>query len=149
MVPTERDRLTTCKHKASGHGAHFFSHKNFLPKRQQEYIFRQVKYQTAVKTKQKKKEKKRTRVSEGHDKAGVWSSTLGSSTVGEIQNSSWVKVNTSPVRVIHAPMTHPIALFPGFICPFVVVPHSFHLHPCVPVCLPQSRWGQSQEGPEV
>lgn len=52
-------------------------------------------------------------------------STLGRSTVGEIQNSSWVKVNTSPVRVIHALMTHPITLFPGFICPFVVMRHSF------------------------
>lgn len=58
MALTERDRQTTCKHKASSHGAHFFSHKNFLPKRQQGYIFRQVKYQIAVKTKKKKKKEK-------------------------------------------------------------------------------------------
>lgn len=50
--------------------------------------------------------------------------TPGGSTFREIRNSSWVKVNTSPVRVIHAPMTHSITHFPRFISPFLMVQHS-------------------------
>lgn len=81
--------------------------------------------------------------------------TPGGFAFREIRNSSWVKVNTSPVRMIHAPMTHPITLFSGFICPFVVAQHSLKvsslfLSSCLsPPELIRGRAGRDQSSTEA